>query len=133
MQSTPLVIDNDVDQRPEPSPISPAALVLMNFGFFGIQFSFGLQQTAINPLFVLIGANPHDLPILNLAGPLTGLLIQPMVGALSDKTWSDRWGRRKPYLVGGAIGCAICLFLFPFVGALWAAVLLLWLCTVATS
>lgn len=133
MQSTSLVTDSDVDQPPEPSPISPAALVLMNFGFFGIQFSFGLQQTAINPLFVLIGANAHDLPILNLAGPLSGLLIQPMIGALSDKTWSDRWGRRKPYLVGGAIGCSICLFLFPFVGALWTAVLLLWLLDISNN
>jgi len=102
-------------------------ILLMNFGFFGIQYSFGMQQTAVNPIFGYIGADPHDLPILNLAGPITGLLIQPMIGALSDRTWSPRWGRRKPFFLIGAIGCSICLFLFPFVAALWMAVLLLWL------
>ena len=102
-------------------------ILLMNFGFFGIQYSFGMQQTAINPIFQFIGANAHDLPILNLAGPVTGLLIQPIIGALSDRTWSPRWGRRKPFFLIGAIGCSICLFLFPFVSALWMAVLLLWL------
>ena len=61
----------------------------MNLGFFGVQFSFGLTQTAVNPLFTLIGANPHELPILNIAGPITGLIIQPLIGAISDKTWSD--------------------------------------------
>ena len=102
-------------------------ILLMNFGFFGIQYSFGLQQTAVNPIFGFIGADPADLPLLNLAGPMTGLLIQPLIGAMSDKTWSPRWGRRKPYFLIGAIGCSICLFLFPFVTALWMAVLLLWL------
>jgi maltose/moltooligosaccharide transporter len=99
----------------------------MNFGFFGIQYSFGMQQTAVNPIFTFIGANPEELPLLNLAGPVTGLMIQPLIGALSDRTWSPRWGRRKPYFLVGAFGCAICLFLFPFVAALWMAVLLLWL------
>jgi maltose/moltooligosaccharide transporter len=102
-------------------------VLLMNLGFFGIQYSFGMQQTAINPIFQFIGADAHDLPILNLAGPITGLLIQPIIGALSDRTWSERWGRRKPFFLIGAVGCSICLFLFPFVSALWMAVLLLWL------
>ncbi len=102
-------------------------ILFMNCGFFGIQFSFGMQQTAVNPIFSLIGADPHSLPLLNLAGPITGLLIQPLIGALSDRTWSPRWGRRKPYFLIGAIGCAICLFLFPLISALWMAVLLLWL------
>ena len=62
-----------------------------------------------------------------MAGPITGLLIQPIIGAMSDRTWSERWGRRKPYFIVGAIGCSVCLFLFPFVSALWMAVLLLWL------
>lgn len=103
------------------------SILLMNFGFFGIQYSFGMQQSAINPIFTYLNASPDELPILNLAGPLTGLLIQPMIGALSDKTWSPRWGRRKPFFIIGAIGCSICLFLFPFVAAVWMAVLLLWL------
>lgn len=102
-------------------------ILLMNLGFFGIQYSFGMQQTAINPIFGFLDASPEDLPILNLAGPVTGLLIQPMVGALSDRTWSPRWGRRKPFFLIGALGCSLCLFLFPFVSALWMAVLLLWL------
>ncbi len=102
-------------------------ILLMNFGFFGIQYSFGMQQTAVNPIYNFLGASPEELPLLNLAGPITGLVIQPIIGALSDRTWSPRWGRRKPYFIVGAIGCSICLFLFPFVAALWMAVLLLWL------
>ena len=102
-------------------------ILLMNFGFLGIQYSFGMQQTAVNPIFGFLKAETAWLPLLNLAGPITGLLIQPMIGALSDRTWSPRWGRRKPFFVIGAIGCSICLFLFPFVTALWMAVLLLWL------
>src|SRR5437870_1749392 len=93
-----------------------AAILMMNLGFFGVQFSFGLTQSAVNPLFLLIGAKPSQLPILNLAGPVTGLVIQPMIGAISDRTWSPRWGRRRPFVTGGAILCSIILFLFPFVG-----------------
>lgn len=115
-----------VDREHKPM-MSTAQILLMNFGFFGIQYSFGMQQTAVNPVYQYLGADPDSLPLLNLAGPITGLLIQPMIGALSDRTWSDRWGRRKPYFIIGAIGCAICLFLFPFVTAVWMAVLLLWL------
>ena len=99
----------------------------MNLGFFGVQFSFGLTQSAVNPLFTLIGATPDQLPILNIAGPITGLIIQPLIGAISDKTWSDRWGRRKPFILAGAFLCAIVLFLFPFVSVLWVGVLCLWL------
>ena len=107
--------------------MSMQQILIMNLGFFGIQYSFGMQQTAVNPVYEFLGANPHDLPILNLAGPITGLLIQPLIGALSDRTWSPRWGRRKPFFLIGAIGCSICLFLFPFVTAVWMAVVLLWL------
>ncbi|MDQ1741018.1 MAG: maltose/moltooligosaccharide transporter, partial [Pseudonocardiales bacterium] len=96
-------------------------------GFFGVQFSFGLTQSAVNPLFLLIGAKPDQLPILNLAGPVTGLIIQPLIGAISDRTWSPRWGRRRPFVTAGAILCSIILFLFPFVGLLWLGVLCFWL------
>jgi maltose/moltooligosaccharide transporter len=99
----------------------------MNLGFFGVQFSFGLTQTAVNPLFLLLGADAHSLPILNIAGPITGLLIQPFIGAMSDKTWSPRWGRRKPFVLLGGLVCVIILVLFPLVSALWMAVLCLWL------
>src|SRR3954468_19645765 len=103
------------------------ALLMMNLGFFGVQFSFGLTQSAVNPLFLLIGAEPDQLPILNLAGPVTGLLIQPLIGAISDRTWSPRWGRRRPFVTCGAILCSIILFAFPFVGVLWLAVICFWL------
>ena len=100
---------------------------MMNLGFFGVQFSFGLTQSAVNPLFLLIGASPEQLPILNLAGPVTGLVIQPLIGAASDRTWSPRWGRRRPFITVGAILCSIILFAFPFVGVLWLAVVCFWL------
>jgi maltose/moltooligosaccharide transporter len=107
--------------------MSTNALLMMNLGFFGVQFSFGLTQSAVNPLFLLIGAKPDQLPILNLAGPITGLLIQPLIGAISDRTWSPRWGRRRPFITCGAILCAVILAVFPFVGALWLGVLCFWL------
>ena len=99
----------------------------MNVGFLGIQYSFGLQQTAINPIFLYLGAPEDMLPILNIAGPVTGLLVQPIIGAMSDKTWSNKWGRRKPYFLIGALLGSFCLFAFPFSPALWFAVGLLWI------
>jgi len=108
-------------------------IINMNVGFFGIQYSFGLQQTAVNPLYTFLHARPEELPILNLAGPMTGLLIQPLIGALSDKTWHPRWGRRKPYFLVGAIFCSLCLFAFPFSSALWMAVGLLWILDAANN
>jgi maltose/moltooligosaccharide transporter len=108
-------------------------IINMNVGFFGIQYSFGLQQSAVNPLYTFLDAKPEDLPLLNLAGPMTGLLIQPIIGALSDKTWHPRWGRRKPYFLIGAIFCSLCLFLFPFSRALWMAVGLLWILDAANN
>src|SRR6185312_13727430 len=107
--------------------MTTGALLMMNLGFFGVQFSFGLTQSAVNPLFLLIGASPDELPILNLAGPVTGLIIQPLIGAISDRTWHPRFGRRRPFIVSGAILCAIILFLFPFVGVLWLGVICFWL------
>jgi maltose/moltooligosaccharide transporter len=105
----------------------------MNVGFLGIQFSFGLQQTAVNPIFSYLGAHHEDLPLLNLAGPVTGLIVQPIVGAISDKTWSPRWGRRKPFFLIGALIGSLCLFAFPFSPALWFAVGLLWILDVGNN
>ena len=103
-------------------------IINMNVGFFGIQYSFGLQQSAVNPIYDFLGASPDQLPILNLAGPLTGLLIQPIIGALSDKTWLPKFGgRRKPFFFIGAIICSLALFLFPFSSSLWMAAGLLWI------
>lgn len=105
----------------------------MNVGFLGIQYSFGLQQSAINPIFLFLGAREEILPILNIAGPVTGLIVQPIIGAISDKTWSPRWGRRKPFFLIGALMGSICLFLFPMSPALWFAVGLLWILDVGNN
>lgn len=105
----------------------------MNVGFLGIQYSFGLQQTAINPIFLYLGAPEDMLPILNIAGPITGLIIQPIIGAMSDKTWSPRWGRRKPYFLIGALLGSLCLFAFPHSPVLWFAVGLLWILDVGNN
>ena len=113
--------------------LSFGQIINMNLGFFGIQYSFGLQQSAVNPIYDFLGASPDEIPLLNLAGPLTGLIIQPIIGALSDKTWSPRWGRRKPYFFIGAILCSIALFFFPFSSALWMAVGLLWILDIGNN
>lgn len=105
----------------------------MNIGFLGIQYSFGLQQTAINPIFLYLGAPEDMLPILNIAGPVTGLIVQPIIGAMSDKTWSNRWGRRKPYFLIGALLGSLCLFAFPHSPSLWFAVGLLWILDVGNN
>jgi maltose/moltooligosaccharide transporter len=105
----------------------------MNVGFFGIQYSFGLQQSAVNPIYDFLGANPDQIPILNLAGPLTGLIIQPIIGAMSDKTWHPRWGRRKPYFFIGAMICSVALLLYPFSSSLWMAASLLLLLDVGNN
>ena len=107
--------------------LSFSQIVNMNVGFFGIQYSFGLQQSAVNPIYDFLGASPDEIPLLNLAGPVTGLLIQPFIGALSDSTWHPKWGRRKPYFFIGALLCSICLLLYPFSSSLWMAASLLWI------
>lgn len=108
-------------------------IINMNVGFFGIQYSFGLQQSAVNPIYDFLGAKPDEIPLLNLAGPMTGLLIQPIIGAMSDKTWHPRWGRRKPYFFIGALFCSLCLFVYPFSSTLWMAAGLLWVLDAANN
>ena len=105
----------------------------MNIGFFGIQYSFGLQQSAVTPIYDFLGADPADIPILHLAGPVTGLLVQPIIGALSDKTWHPKLGRRKPYFFVGALICSVCLLAFPFSSSLWMAAGLLWILDVGNN
>ncbi|HEX8330882.1 MAG TPA: MFS transporter [Hymenobacter sp.] len=104
----------------------------MNVGFFGLQYSFGLQQTNMSPIYSYLGADPEKLPFLWLAGPLTGLLVQPIVGALSDRTTS-RWGRRTPYFLVGALVCSMCLLAMPFSRAVWMAASLLWILDAANN
>jgi maltose/moltooligosaccharide transporter len=98
----------------------------MNLGFLGLQFSFGLQQANMVPIYSWLGAGEATLPILQLAGPMTGLLVQPLIGAISDRT-NSRLGRRTPYLLIGAVLCSIGLFLMPHSSSLLMAASLLWL------
>ena len=104
----------------------------MNFGFFGIQYSFGLQQGNMSPLYKYLGADEGTLPYLWLAGPMTGLVVQPIIGAMSDRTLS-RWGRRTPYFFVGAVLCSVALFFMPFSSALWMAAGLLWILDAANN
>jgi maltose/moltooligosaccharide transporter len=106
--------------------LSLLRIVEMNVGFFGLQFSFGLQQANMSPIYGYLGADPDTMPLLWLAGPVTGLIVQPTVGAMSDRTQS-RHGRRTPYFLIGAIICSLSLLAMPFSPALWVAASLLWI------
>ena len=99
----------------------------MSFGFLGIQFGFALQNANVNRIFETLGALKDELPILWLAAPVTGLLVQPIIGYYSDRTWHPKWGRRRPFFAIGAILATIALFLMPNSTALWMAVIMLWL------
>jgi maltose/moltooligosaccharide transporter len=107
-------------------------IVNMNVGFLGIQFSFGLQQSNMSPIYKYLGADEATLPLLWLAGPVTGLLVQPLVGAISDRTVT-RWGRRTPYFLIGAVLCSLGLLLMPMSPALWFAAGLLWILDAANN
>ena len=98
----------------------------MSFGFMGIQIGFALQQANMSPIYKYLGAEESSLPYLWLAGPITGLLIQPVIGAMSDRTW-NKLGRRRPFFLVGAILSSICLLLMPFSSAVWMAAGLLWI------
>ena len=106
--------------------LSLMRIIEMNLGFLGLQFSFGLQQGNMVPIYSWLGADEASLPILQLAGPMTGLLIQPLIGALSDKTQS-RFGRRTPYFLIGALMCSLGLLAMPYSSSLLMAASLLWL------
>ncbi|HAG15996.1 MAG TPA: MFS transporter [Bacteroidales bacterium] len=98
----------------------------MSFGFLGIQFGFALQNANVSRIFETLGANIDDIPILWIAAPVTGLLIQPIIGHMSDKTW-NRFGRRRPYFLIGAILASLALIIMPNASALWMAAGLLWI------
>src|SRR6266513_5965134 len=98
----------------------------MSFGFLGIQFGWGLQLANMSAVYERLGARPDAVPLLWLAAPLTGLVVQPIVGALSDRTWG-RLGHRRPYFLTGAILASIALFVMPTSRALWMAATLLWI------
>ena len=115
-----------------PPPLSFRQIVEMNVGFLGLQFSFGLQQSSMSPIYSYLGADEAALPLLSLAGPMTGLLVQPIVGALSDRT-ASRWGRRTPYFLIGAVLCSLSLLAMPHSSALWMAASLLWILDAANN
>ncbi|MGI6520606.1 MAG: MFS transporter [Fermentimonas sp.] len=98
----------------------------MSFGFLGIQFGFALQNANVSRIFETLGARVEDIPILWIAAPITGLIVQPIVGHLSDKTW-NRFGRRRPYFMVGAVFTTLALFLMPNSPALWVAAGMLWI------
>jgi maltose/moltooligosaccharide transporter len=98
----------------------------MSFGFLGIQFGWGLQLANMSPIYKYLHAEESQLPYLWLAGPITGLVIQPIIGSMSDRTW-NRLGRRRPYFLVGAILASVALFFMPDSSALWMAAGLLWI------
>jgi len=98
----------------------------MSFGFLGIQFGWGLQLGNMSAIYEKLGANPDQLPILWLAAPLTGLIVQPIIGSMSDRTWGPL-GRRRPYFLVGALLASTALFFMPTSSSLWMAAGLLWI------
>jgi maltose/moltooligosaccharide transporter len=98
----------------------------MSFGFLGIQFGWGLQLANMSPIYKYLHAEESSLPYLWLAGPITGLIIQPIIGSMSDRTW-NRLGRRRPYFLSGAILASVALFFMPNSSAVWMAAGLLWI------
>lgn len=106
---------------------SLAGLWNISFGFFGIQVGFALQNANMSRIFQSLGSSVDNLPVLWIAAPLTGLLVQPIIGHMSDRTWLGRFGRRRPYFVAGAILAALALFLMPLSGQLLMAAVLLWM------
>ena len=98
----------------------------MSFGFLGIQFGWGLQMANMSPIYKYLGASDAQIPMLWLAAPLTGFIVQPIIGAMSDRTWG-RLGRRRPYFLTGAILSSLALVAMPNCGSLWMAAGLLWI------
>ena len=99
----------------------------MSFGFLGIQFGFALQGGFMSRIFQTLGAGKEEIPLLWIAAPLTCLLVQPIIGYMSDRTWSTKWGRRKPYFLVGAILSSLALFFIPHSPVLWVAAGFLWI------
>ncbi len=124
MASSSFVVDKvDLVHKPH---LSFWQLWNMSFGFFGIQFGFALQNANVSRIFQTLGAEIDDISILWLAAPATGLLIQPIIGYLSDRTWHPYWGRRRPFFFIGAILASIALFIMPNSSVLWMAAAMLW-------
>jgi maltose/moltooligosaccharide transporter len=106
--------------------LSFSQIINMSFGFFGIQFGFALQNANVSRIFQTLGAEIDKIGFLWVAAPLTGLLVQPIIGYLSDRTWHRKWGRRRPFFFIGAVLASMALFLMPQSTMLWMAAVLLW-------
>ncbi len=116
----------------EKKRLSPCQLLNMNAGIFGVQFAWGLQIANLSAIFEYLGANAHQIPVLWLAAPITGLIVQPIIGNMSDNTWGPL-GRRRPYFLIGAIFSAVALVLMPQCSTLWMAAAVLWLLNAAVN
>ena len=110
----------------EKPKLNISQIINMSVGFFGIQFGWDLQRANMGPIYDVLGANPDEIPLLFLAAPLTGLIVQPIIGYMSDRTWHPKWGRRRPYFFIGAVLSSIALVFMPHSPALWMAAGLLW-------
>jgi maltose/moltooligosaccharide transporter len=111
----------------EKPKLSLSQIINMSVGFFGIQFGWDLQRANMGPIYEHLHANADDIPLLFLAAPLTGLLVQPIIGYMSDRTWLPKFGRRRPYFLIGAIFSTIALVFMPHSSVLWMAAGLLWI------
>ncbi|MFM6925147.1 MAG: MFS transporter [Ferruginibacter sp.] len=111
----------------EKPKLSLSQLITMSVGFFGIQFGWDLQRANMGPIYEHLHANADEIPLLFLAAPLTGLLVQPIIGYMSDRTWHPKFGRRRPYFLIGAIFSTIALVFMPHSRVLWMAAGLLWI------
>lgn len=116
----------ELTQNSKPK-LTLSQIINMSVGFFGIQFGWDLQRANMGPIYDVLGANPDDIPLLFLAAPLTGLLVQPIIGYMSDRTWHPKFGRRRPFFFVGAVLSSIALILMPQSSALWMAAGLLWI------
>src|SRR5664279_290095 len=106
--------------------LSLSQIINMSVGFFGIQFGWDLQRANMGVIYSNLGADADKIPYLFLAAPLTGLLIQPIIGYLSDNTWHPKFGRRRPYFFVGALLSSLALIIMPHSSQLWMAAGLLW-------
>lgn len=112
--------------------LSWSRILQMNLGFLGLQFSFGLQQANMTPIWAYLGADEGSFPWLGIAGPLTGLIVQPIIGVMSDRTLS-KWGRRTPYFLIGALMCTVGLFFMPLSQSLLMAFSILFILDVGNN
>lgn len=121
------VITEHLETQQVKPRLSLSQIINMSVGFFGIQFGWDLQRANMGPIYEHLHANADEIPFLFLAAPLTGLIVQPIIGYMSDRTWHPKWGRRRPYFMIGAIMSTIALVFMPHSSALWMAAGLLWI------